>query len=1112
MKKTFTSFRRLMAGCSLLMAVPSAAQVATTYTFSQTAGTYTASAGTTIASNALGNMDDETFGPITIPNFAFDGNIYNNIYINTNGFITFGGAPAVDEYNPISDAATYMGAVSAFGHDLDAATSGTRNIRYQTIGNEFVIQWQNVARYSITGERISFQIRLNTVTNQIKIVYGGTITPGSDNTYMEVGLRGPDNTFATNVNNRKVNAGTGAWINSVAGTGNGSTCYFNSATTTTVPAAGTTFTWTPAAVDVKAVAVASPNIAGCYGKTETVSVTVTNTGGTALNFATTPLTLNVASTGPNPATFTPVVVNTGTLAVNASQNIQITTAYNMSVSGTYIFTASAAITGDSHAGNNTATDVRISHTPTVAYADAAVCSGQSIALTGTATAHPYVITATNSTAVAIPDDTPAGVNSTITISGAGTALASSATAIINNITHTFDGDLILTLTAPNGSSIILSNQEGSIDQNYTNTVFSDTATTPVSAGTGPFTGAFMPEAPFSTLTGPANGTWTLNVSDNAAADVGTLAGWSLAFQSSNGISAYSWTPSATLNNDTSASPMANPTAPTLYMVMVTDLSGCTNTDSVQVNINALPTVTASASAANVCPASNVTFTGGGAASYSWTGGITDAIPFSVSATDTYTVTGTDGNGCINTATTTVNVYTLPTVLANASVPAICDGDAVTFTGSGATSYTWTGGVTDGLPYSPAATDTYTVTGTDANGCVNTATTSVTVNPLPTVTASADLSAVCVGNNVTLTGGGAASYTWTGSVTDGLAFTPAATDTYTVTGTDANGCINTASTTVTVNTLPAVTASADLSAVCTGNNVTLTGGGATSYNWTTGVIDGVAFAPAATDTYTVTGTDGNGCINTASTTVTVNALPNVIASVDVATVCEGTIVLFAGGGDPATYTWSNGVVDLTSYTPLSTNTYTVTGTDANGCSNTDSITVTVNPLPMVDVSFAPGTQCVYNAAITLSGESPAGGTWSGNGVSGTSFDPATAGVGTSAITYTYTDANGCSAMDTTSINVDVCTGIAATGANGVELNAYPNPASGLITVSILNVNAAEKIQLQITDMLGNEVYGQQIASAGTEFTTQVDVSAFAKGTYLMKVSTGTTVKMMKIVKQ
>ncbi len=1110
MKKTFTSFRRLIAGCSLLMAVPSVAQVATTYTFTQTAGTYTASAGTTIASNALANMDDEVFGPITIPNFAFDGNVYNSIYISTNGFITFGGAPDVAEYNPISDAGTYIGAISAFGHDLDEATSGTRNIRYQIIGTEFVIQWQNVARYAVTGERISFQIRLNTVTNQIKIVYGGTITPGSDNTYMEVGLRGPDNTFATNINNRKVNAGTGAWINSVAGTGAGSTCYFNSATTTTVPAAGTTFTWTPAAVDVKAVGVASPNIAGCYGKTETVSVTVTNTGGTALNFATTPLTLNVAATGPNPATFTPVVVNTGTLAVNASQNVQITTAYNMSVSGTYLFTASAAITGDSHAGNNTAVVPRISHTPAVAYADAAVCSGQSIALTGTATAYPYVITATNSTAIAIPDNTPAGINSTINISGAGTALASSATAIINSITHTFDGDLILTLTAPNGSSIILSNQEGSLDQNYTNTVFSDTATTPVSAGTGPFTGAFMPEAAFSTLTGPANGTWTLNVSDNAAADVGTLNGWSLAFQSSNGIAAYNWTPSANLNNDTSASPMANPTAPTLYMVMVTDLSGCTNTDSVQVSINALPTVTASASAASVCPASNVTLTGGGANSYAWSGGVTDAIPFSVTATDTYTVTGTDGNGCTNTATTTVNVYTLPTVVANASVPAVCDGDAVTFTGSGATSYTWSAGVTDGLPYSPAATDTYTVTGTDANGCMNTATTSVTVNPLPTVVANSTAAAVCDGSSVTLTGSGATSYTWTTSVTDGLAFTPAATDTYTVTGTDGNGCVNTATTTVTVNTIPTVTASADLSTVCAGSNVTLTGGGATSYSWTTGVTDGVAFAPAATDTYTVTGTDGNGCTNTATTTVTVNPLPTVTASADMSMVCAGNNVTLTGGG-ATSYSWTTGVTDGVAFAPTATDTYTVTGTDANGCMNTATTTVTVNPLPVVDVTTTSGTLCVYNAAIALNA-TPAGGTWSGNGVSGPSFDPATAGVGVSIVTYSFTDVNGCSNMDTTSINVDVCTGIAANNASTIQdITVYPNPASGMVNISVNNANFTQLL-INIVDIQGKEVYNELDKNVSAAYSKQINIEGFAKGVYYIRLTTGTDSKVQKLVIQ
>ncbi|MBA3683601.1 MAG: LamG domain-containing protein, partial [Bacteroidetes bacterium] len=106
-----------------------------------------------------------------------------------------------------------------------------------------------------------------------------------------------------------------------------------------------------------------------------------------------------------------------------------------------------------------------------------------------------------------------------------------------------------------------------------------------------------------------------------------------------------------------------------------------------------------------------------------------------------------------------------------------------------------------------------------------------VNPLPNVTASATNSFVCLGNQTTLNGGGASTYIWTGSVTNAVAFAPTITATYTVTGTDVNGCKNKAVQTVVVNNLPVVTANVTNSVVCAGNLTTLSGGGALTYTWT-----------------------------------------------------------------------------------------------------------------------------------------------------------------------------------------------------------------------------------------------------------------------------------------
>jgi|GEM_PF-2456863 len=213
------------------------AQVASLYTFATSAGTYTAITGGT---QSHGATFDDAIVSATIPSFNFNGTNYTTINISSNGFITFGAtAPGSTLHTPISGTTAYSGAISAFGADLNYAAAGSPEVRYETVGNEFIVQWQDARRYNIASERISFQIRLNTTTNEINIVYGGTITPGSDATYLQVGLRGTAN---TDYNNRSITAS--AWSSSSAGGANTSTCYYNSAQTSYVPATGRTFTWT----------------------------------------------------------------------------------------------------------------------------------------------------------------------------------------------------------------------------------------------------------------------------------------------------------------------------------------------------------------------------------------------------------------------------------------------------------------------------------------------------------------------------------------------------------------------------------------------------------------------------------------------------------------------------------------------------------------------------------------------------------------------------------------------------------------------------------------------------------------------------------------------------
>jgi hypothetical protein len=589
------------------------------------------------------------------------------------------------------------------------------------------------------------------------------------------------------------------------------------------------------------------------------------------------------------------------------------------------------------------------------------------------------------------------------------------------------------------------------------------------------------------------------------ADVAICNGSSTTLTAMNAMS-YVWSPATNLSSTTTASTVANPSSTITYTVTMDKGYGCPVVDPVTVTVNPLPAVVANATASAVCAGSPVTLSGSGTAtSYTWDNSVMDNVAFTPAATTTYMVTGTDANGCTNTDMVTVTVNALPTVVANATATAVCDGSPVTLTGSGAASYTWDNSVMDNVAFNPAATTTYMVTGTDANGCTNTDMVTVTVNALPTVVANATAPAVCNGSPVTLTGSGATSYTWDNSVMDGVAFNPSATTTYMVTGTDANGCQDMDMITVTVNALPTVVANATATTVCENSPVTLSGSGAVSYTWDNSVMDGVAFNPAATTTYMVTGTDANGCTATDMITVNVNAAPAVVANATATAVCAGSPVVLTGSG-AVSYTWTGSVTDNVSFVPTSTNTYTVTGTDANGCTNTDEITVTVNPLPNVTLAIPTSTMCVDDADLTLTGGSPAGGTWNGPGISGSTFDPMTAGAGTQTITYFFTDANGCDGSATDVITVSLCTGIAAV-ATGNDFVIYPNPNAGEFNIQ-LSSSPTTAVNVEVLNALGQVVD----AFTMTEASKQINIATLDNGVYFVRVINGGTVTVQRIVKQ
>ncbi len=514
------------------------------------------------------------------------------------------------------------------------------------------------------------------------------------------------------------------------------------------------------------------------------------------------------------------------------------------------------------------------------------------------------------------------------------------------------------------------------------------------------------------------------------------------------------------------------------LLIVSDACGSLAGAQSTVTVKPKPVVTATPSSTTVCSGTSITLTGGGASSYVWTGGVTNGTSFTPSSSLNYSVTGTAVNGCSNTAVASVVVNPTPTVTANTSTNTVCAGTNVTLTGSGATSYIWTGGATNGVAFAPPATNTYTVTGTTGS-CSNTGVVSVTVNNLPTVTASPSSTAVCNGTSITLNGGGASSYIWTGGVANGVSFTPSASLNYTVNGTDANGCSNSAVASVVVNPNPSVTANSSAPTICPGSSVTLTGGGASSYVWTGGITDGVSFIPSSTGTYTVIGTSGT-CTNSAVVTVTVSNSLIVSANTTSSSICYGSNVTLTGSG-ATSYVWTGGVTNGVAFAPSSTNTYTVIGT-AGTCSNSAVVSVTVNSLPTVLANTTASAVCVGNA-VTLSGTGASSYVWTNSVTNGVAFTPSA----TNVYSVTGTDGNGCSATATVSVIVSPCTGIE-------ELNSFtsvvlfPNPSNGDVTIQ------SQKLEvISISNELGQIIKTIEL-NQSNQYTCQV--SNLASGIYFV----------------
>ncbi|MES2679965.1 MAG: T9SS type A sorting domain-containing protein [Bacteroidota bacterium] len=435
-------------------------------------------------------------------------------------------------------------------------------------------------------------------------------------------------------------------------------------------------------------------------------------------------------------------------------------------------------------------------------------------------------------------------------------------------------------------------------------------------------------------------------------------------------------------------------------------------------------IVVSPSSATICTGSSVTFNASGVVSYTWPpvggfGGSNNAtVTVSPTSNTTYTVNGTNTLGCITTSLMAVTVNTaVPNISVVTSTNQVCLNKPVTMTASGAYTYTWTNSVINGSPFIPSATADYTVTGTNACG-TNSATTSVTVNPLPNVTASVNTPTVCNGSTIILNGGGSVGgYTWNPSALNNSAFAPPVTANYSVTGVAANGCTAVAVVGVTVLVTPTITPVASPTAICFGGVTNLSATGATGYTWTPGTnltAQSVTVSPPAPTTYTLVRTNG-ACSSTTTVFVQVNPLPLVNASASPNSICAGTGINFVVLG-PITNTWMPGGFTAANFTlfPNSSTCYTVTGSNGN-CTATAVACITVNASPAISINSSTNTICEGGTVtFTATGNATSYGWQPMNSIS--QFETLTPPT-TTIVTLTGTNSAGCTSTVTQLIIVN-----------------------------------------------------------------------------------------------
>ncbi|MBK9285783.1 MAG: gliding motility-associated C-terminal domain-containing protein [Sphingobacteriaceae bacterium] len=468
--------------------------------------------------------------------------------------------------------------------------------------------------------------------------------------------------------------------------------------------------------------------------------------------------------------------------------------------------------------------------------------------------------------------------------------------------------------------------------------------------------------------------------------------------------------------------------PGTYTAVVSSGTNCSGTGTVYVSPS--PTVTGIASPTIICNGGSSSLTASGAGvggTYTWDPGAIPGSTLVVSPTVStiYTVTGTSSVGCTGTGTVLVNVGITPTIIATPSPSAICIGNSANVTLSGAANYTTTPGgfLTNFFNVAPMVTTNYNVLGTSVDGCTNTANFQIIVNPLPTVTVNSPT--ICSGQPLNLLAQGAATYSWTGpqGFTSNLPnpvipnAQPNMTGQYFVNALSIDGCTGTAVANVSIIPVPAPVIIGDIP--CYGGTLNLSGSGALSYTWTgpNGFYSNLPAVsiPSVTQleagVYTLSVSIGF-CTSFATYDATVRALPIPTLTTN-APVCAKSPMMISGTGGlsyvwygPNNFSHVGNNINVNAYM-THVGTFTAVVTDNFGCVGSNTIAISVYPLPFVGTI---GSTVCANKTATLVAAGGVTYSWTGPGgftaSTGTTYIPNASPIHMGEYSVTVTDINNC----------------------------------------------------------------------------------------------------------